>query len=109
VLDDVAQVVAALDLVFDLAEDFTDFVFQRFGVVGFFLEAVQVGEQRLVDEVAQVVACHGGVVVDLAILALGRGPSFPAVGFVEQPSVFFAFQLGFHRLAVFQRVEVFEE
>jgi len=40
---------------------------------------------------------------------LGAGPGFPAVGFVEQPGVFLAFQLGFHRLAVFQCIEVFEE
>ena len=56
VVDDLAQVVAALDLVFDLAEDFADFVFDGVGPGGLLLEAVQVGEELLVDEVAEVVA-----------------------------------------------------
>jgi hypothetical protein len=39
-VDDLAQVVAALDLVFDLAEDFADFVLDgvRFGPVAFSLK-----------------------------------------------------------------------
>ena len=38
VVDDLAQVVAALDLVFDLAEDFADLVFDRVGAGGLLLE-----------------------------------------------------------------------
>ena len=83
VVDDLAQVVAALDLVLDLAEDFADLVFDGVRPAGLLLEAVQVGEELLVDEVAQVVAGQGLVVVELAVLALGRGPAFPAVGLVE--------------------------
>ena len=33
------------------------------------------------------------VVVELAVLALGRGPGFPAVGLVEDVGVFLAVQL----------------
>ena len=45
VVDDLAQVVAALDLVFDLAEDFADLVFDGVRPAGLLLEAVQVGEE----------------------------------------------------------------
>ena len=68
VVDDLAQVVAAVDLVFDLAEDFADLVFERVGAVGFLLEAVQIGKQLAVDEVAQIIAGERGVVINLACL-----------------------------------------
>ena len=55
-VDDFAQVVAAGNLVFDLAENFTDFVFERVRAAGFLLEALQVREERAVDEFAQVIA-----------------------------------------------------
>jgi hypothetical protein len=40
VVDDFAEVVAALNLVFDFAEDFTDFVFDGVGAAGLLLETV---------------------------------------------------------------------
>lgn len=45
VVDDFAQVVAAVDLVLDLAENFADFVFKGIRPTGLLLEAMQVGEQ----------------------------------------------------------------
>jgi uncharacterized protein with PhoU and TrkA domain len=75
VVDDLAQVVAALDLVLDLAEDLADLVFDGVRPAGLLLEAVQVGEELAVDEVAQVVAGQRLVVVELAVLVLGRGPA----------------------------------
>ena len=44
-VDDLAQVVAAGDLVLDLAEDFADFVFDGVRAGGLLLEAVQVREE----------------------------------------------------------------
>ena len=75
VVDDLAQVVAAADLVFDLAEDFADLVFDGVRPAGLLLETVQVGKKFLVDEVAQVVAGQSLMVIELAVLPLGRGPS----------------------------------
>ena len=76
VVDDLAEVVAAGDLVLDLAEDLADFVFERVGAGGFLLEAVEIGEELPVDEVAEVVACQRDVVVDLSVfLGSGPGPS----------------------------------
>ena len=57
-VDDLAQVVAALDLVLDFAEDLADFVFHGVRPAGLLLEAVQIGKQLAVDEVAQVIANH---------------------------------------------------
>jgi hypothetical protein len=82
VVNDLAQVVAALNLVLNLAEDFADLVFDGVWPAGFLLEALEVGKELLVDEVAQIVAGHRGVVVEFAVLALGRGPAFPAIRLV---------------------------
>ena len=109
VVDDLAEVVAAVNLVFDLAEDLADLVFDGVRPAGLLLEAVQVGEELLVDEVAEVVAGQGLVVVDLAVLALRRGPAFPAVGLVEDVGVFLPVQRGFVGPVLLQPVEVFQE
>ena len=109
VVDDLAQVVAALNLVFDLAEDLADLVFDGVRAGGLLLEAVQVGEELLVDEVAEVVAGQGLVVVELAVLVLGRGPAFPAIGLVEDVGVFLALQRGLVGFVLLQAVEVFQE
>ena len=56
VVDDFAEVVAALDLVLNLPEDFPDLVFDGVRPCRALLEAVEVGKERLVDEIAEVVA-----------------------------------------------------
>jgi hypothetical protein len=48
-------------------------------------------------------------VVDLAILALGRGPAFPTVVFIEDEGVLLPVQPGLHRFLLFHLIEVFEE
>ena len=53
-VNDLAQVVAAGDFVFDLAEDLPNLVFEGVGATGFLGETVQVGEEFQVDEVAPV-------------------------------------------------------
>ena len=70
---------------------------------------MQVGEKFLVDEVAQVVAAHGPVEIDLAVLAPGRGPRVPAIGPVEDEGVLLAVQRGFVGFVLLQRVQVFQE
>ena len=82
-VDDLAQVVAALNLVLDLAEDLADLVFDRVRGWSAVVEAVQVGEELLVDEVAEVVAGQRLVVVDLAVFRLGRGPCFQRYSVLE--------------------------
>ena len=109
VLDDVAQVVAGLDLVFDLAEDFADFVLDGVGAGGLLLEAVQVGEEFLVDEVAEVVADQTLVVVELAGFGFGRGPGSPAVRLVEDGGVGLASQGGFGGFLLLQGIKVFQK
>ena len=108
-VDDFSQGVTALDLVFDLPEDFPDLVFDGVRAAGLLLEAVQVGEELLIDEVSQVVAGHGFVVVKLAVFALGRSPTLPAVIFVEDEAVSLALQLGLVCLVLFQPIEILQE
>ena len=96
-VDDLAQVVAALNLVLDLAEDFADLVFDGVRPGGLLLEAVEIGEELLIDEIAKIVAGQSGVVIELAVLTLGCGPGFPAIGFVEDVGVFLALKFGFSR------------
>ena len=108
-VDDLAQVVAALDLVLDLREDLADLVLQRLGVVGLLGEPAQVGEELVVDEGDQVRAVHRGLVVEPAVAALGGGPGVPAVGLVEDVRVGAAGQRGLGGFVLFKPVEVFEE
>jgi hypothetical protein len=51
-VDDFTKVVAAGDLVVDLAEDLTYFVFNRVRPAGLLFESMQVGKELLVDKVA---------------------------------------------------------
>jgi len=68
VVDDPAQVVAALDAGFYRAEDFADFTFTGIRAGGALLGSNEVGEELAVDESAEVVAAEGGVLVDLSVL-----------------------------------------
>ena len=53
----------------------------------------------------EIVAGHRGIVVDLAILALGRGPGLPAEGFVEDVEVDPALQRRQRRLRDSKRLQ----
>ena len=109
VVDDLAQVVAALDLVFDLAEDFADLVFDGVRPGGPLLEAVQIGKELQRDELVQIAAGQCDIVIQRAVFALRRGPAFPPVRLVENEAVALALQLGLVRLVLLQRVEIFQE
>jgi hypothetical protein len=108
-VDDLAQVVAALNLVLDLAENLADLVFDGVGTGGLELEAVQIGEQLLVDEIAQVVPGQGTVVIKLAGGCLRCRPAFPAVGFFEDIAIVTPLQQRFRRLVPLQGIKVFQE
>ena len=101
VVDDVAQVVAALDLVFDFAEDFADFVFDSIRAAGSLLEAVKIGKELAINEIGEVVAGLDFVVVhgrtfrsanrEIGVPGgLGCGPFVPAVGLVQEEGVLLA-------------------
>jgi hypothetical protein len=109
VVDDLAEVVAALDAVLYLAEDFADLVFDGVRAAGLLLETVKIGEELGVDEGDEVITSQGGVVVDLTVFGLRGSPRFPAVGRIENVGVFFSFQSGFGRLVGLQGVEVFQK
>jgi len=109
VVDDLAQVIAAVDLVLDLAENFANLVFEGIWPAGLLLESVQVRKKLAVHEFAQVVASQRFVVVELAVSPFGRGPDFPAVGHIENEGVLFSLQLGFHGLVLLQAVQKFQE
>ena len=98
-----------MDLVLDLAEDLPNLVLDGVRAARLLLEAVQVGEELRVDEVAEVVAGQGLVVVELAVLVLGCGPALPSVGLVEDVAVFLAFERRLGALVLLEVVEVFQE
>ena len=70
---------------------------------------MQVGEELLAYEVAEVVAGKGGVMVEFAILILGCGPGFPTIEFVEDVGVLLSLQLGFVGSVLFESFEVLQE
>jgi hypothetical protein len=55
-VNNVPQIVAALDAVLDLPENLADLVFDRVRAGGLGLEAMQIGEELAVDELDEVVA-----------------------------------------------------
>lgn len=107
-IDDFAQVVAAPNLVFDLAEDFADFIFNRVGAAGALLEPLQVRKEFEIHKIAQFVAGER-VVIDFAVFAFRRRPGFPAERLFEQVGVFLAVELGFGGTVFVERVEVLQE
>lgn len=87
-VDDLAEVVAALDFVLDLPENLANLVLDGVGPARLLLEAVQVREELTVDEVTKIVTGQGLIVVELASLVLGRGPTLPAVWLVVSRPAF---------------------
>jgi hypothetical protein len=108
VVDDLAEVVAALDAVLYLAEDFADFVFDGIRLVARLgLKTVEAGKKLLVNEVEKVIAAGRVVVVNLAVFAFRRSPRFPAVGLVEDVGAALALQCRLGGLVVLEGIEVF--
>ena len=106
-VNNVPQVLAAL-VRFLISPKITPILNSRvFGPVALGLEDVQVGKELPVDESQQVIPGQRGVMVDLPVLALGRGSRFPAKGLVDDPRVFLAVDGGFNGLVALQGVEVF--
>lgn len=108
-VDDVAQDVATLDFIAQLAEDFADFVFDGIGVVGGVLEFGEVREKVLVYEVAEIVAVARSVVVELAVGSFWRRPGGPAIDWVEHVIESYSGKLGFNLAVFLEVVEVLEE
>jgi hypothetical protein len=73
-VDDLSQIVPAGDLVLDLPEDLPDLVLNGTRPTCLLLEPMQMGEELLIGEVAEVVTRPRPVVVDLA-LSLGAAHS----------------------------------
>jgi hypothetical protein len=48
-------------------------------------------------------------VVELAVLALWRGPAFPSIGLLEDVAILLAFQRGLGALVLLKVVEIFQE
>src|SRR5439155_16340030 len=106
VLDNLAQVVTALNLVFDLAENLADLVFDCVRAGRSLLEPMQIGKESLIDKVSEVVADHRSVVVQLAVSSLRRRPAFPAILLLENVFVFLSVQRGFVGLILLKTVEI---
>ena len=97
VVDDAAQRVAAANLVLDLTKNLANLVFDGVRPAGTLLEALQVGEEVVVNELNEVIAGQRLVVVGLVRGVPGRGLVFPATGHVQDGAVQLALQRGFRR------------
>jgi hypothetical protein len=105
----VAQRIAALELVLDLAENLADFVFDRVGPLGALAEAAQIGKQLAVDIVDEVRPGQRVVMVESAFLGLRRGPFRPAVRGIDDEGVGLALELRQQRAFLLEVVEIFKE
>ena len=97
----------------DLTEHFTDFVFDGLRPAGALLEACQIRKQFAVDKGFEVVARHGGVVVDLAVGTVTRhfwrGPCGPAVGLAQDELVVTPLQHHLGGFVGFKGVQVLQK
>ena len=109
VVDDLAKVVAALNLVLDLTEDLADLVFDSVRAGRLLPEAMQMGEELSVHEVPEIIAGGGLVVVEITVFSLGRGPNSQLIRLVEDVGVSFAFQRVFAAFVLLKIVQVFQE
>lgn len=107
-VDDLAEVVAGLELVFELAEDLADLVLDRVGAVGVGLELLEIGIELMVDKLLEVVARHRGKVVDLPVL-LGRCPGGPPEFLLDDRGIRGSAELGRQFFLRLEVVEIFEE
>ncbi len=105
-VDNLSQVVTALNAVLDLAEDLADLVFDGVRTGGSLLESHKVGKELVVDECKKVVASEGLVVIDLTVFGFGCCPRLPSILFIEDVAVFLAFESGFVRFVLLQSVKV---
>src|ERR1017187_9209482 len=92
-IDDLAHIVTALDFVLYLAEDLSNLVFDGIRPGSLLLESVEVWKELQVNEIAEIIAGHGGVMIKLAVLPFGRGPFRPPIRPVENIGVFLAIEL----------------
>jgi len=109
VVNDLPQVVTALDAVFNLAEDLTNLIFDGIWAGGTLFKTHQVWEQLAVDELSQVVAGLGLFVVNLVVFAFGGGPAFPSVWLAQDVIVLLSRKRrpgGFFR---FECIKIFQE
>jgi hypothetical protein len=97
VVDYLAKIVTALNLVLNLAEDFADFVFDCVWTGCFLLEALERGKELLINEVSEVVTGHRFVVIEFPVGRFRRGPLLPAIWLFENEVVFATVQLGLSR------------
>ena len=108
-VDDLAQVVAALNLVLDLSKYLPNLVFNGVGAARLLLEAVQVGKKFPVNKIAEVVTGQGLVVVKFAVLALGRGPALPPVGRIKDMGIFLPIERSLGALVLLKIIQVFKK
>ncbi len=78
-LQGVAQRVATLELVFDLPEDLPDLVLDRVRPARTVLEALEVRGKVVVDELDQIVADQGVIVIEGSVGLLRGRPVRPAM------------------------------
>jgi hypothetical protein len=93
-LNHVSQVVATLNLVFDLAEDFADFILNRVRPFGFGLKLLQIGKKLMVNKILQIVAAAGRMMVYLTRPVFGSRPRLPLKFRLENGSAALPGQFG---------------
>ena len=96
-INDLAKVIAALNFIFNFAKDLPDLVFDRVRSSRALFETMQIGEKLLINEVAEVVAGEGFVMIQLALSILRRSPTVPSIRLLNDEAVFLAVEFGLCR------------
>lgn len=108
-VDNLSQVIAALDLVLYLPEDLSDLLFDGVGTAGLLFELLEIGEELLIDEIPEVIAGLCVVMIQVAAFVFRRGPAIPSIGSVEDIVVTLPGKRGFIRPIFLQVIQIFYE
>ncbi len=109
VIDDLPQVIAALNLVLDLPKDLSDLVVDGVGRGCPQFELFKVWKELSIHKVTKVIPGHGLVMVQLPVGILRRGPGGPSIGFTQKVFVSPAFKDGDGCFVLLDPVQVFQE
>jgi hypothetical protein len=102
-------VAARLKLVLDLAKDLANLVLNRPRPRSARLEVLQIRKQLLIDEVAEIVANGGAVVIEFPLRRPRDSPCVPSEILLKQETVRAAIEFGLLRALVLQRVQVLQK
>lgn len=78
-IENLSEIIPALYPVFELAENFSDFVFDGIRTLGTVLKFLKVREKLMIDKIPKIISGKSDIVVDFSSLIFRHRPVLPAI------------------------------